>query len=76
MKDRLIQDLKADRYNLGHLAEEANISRSYLSTILNGKLLPSIHVATSLAMAANRLTNKTTYTPDQFLRIAKELPHA
>lgn len=72
MRDQLIKDLKVDRYNLTHLANEAGINRSYLSTILNGKLLPSVHVATSLAMAATRLTNKA-YTPDMFLTIAKEL---
>ena len=74
MRDQLIKDLKVDRYNLTHLANEAGINRSYLSTILNGKLLPSVHVATSLAMAATRLTNKH-YTPDMFLTIAKELPN-
>lgn len=74
MRDQLIKDLKVDRYNLTHLANEAGINRSYLSTILNGKLLPSVHVATSLAMAATRLTNKH-YTPDMFLTVAKELPN-
>jgi hypothetical protein len=31
------------------------------------------HVATCLALAANRLTESTTYTPDMFITITKEL---
>lgn len=73
MKERLKLDLKVGRYNFGHLAEEANVNRSYLSQILNGSVTPSVHVATSLAMAVNRLINKTTYTPDMFMTIAQEL---
>ena len=71
MKERLKKDLKAGRYNFGHLAEEANVNRSYLSQILNGSVTPSIKVATLIAMAATRLTNKA-YTPDMFITI-KEL---
>lgn len=74
MRDRLIQDLKVDRYKLVDLAEAADITPSYLSTILNGKVLPSTRTATCLALAATRLTNKD-YTPDMFLTIAKELPN-
>jgi len=73
MKERLKKDLKAGRYNFGHLAEDANVNRSYLSQILNGSVTPSIKVATLLAMAANRLTESTTYTPDMFIIIAQEL---
>jgi len=73
MKERLKKDLKAGRYNFGHLAEEANVNRSYLSQILNGSVTPSIKVATLIAMAANRLTGSTTYTPDMFITITKEL---
>ena len=69
MKARLIKDLKVDRYTLTHLAAEAGIHRSYLSTILNGKILPSIRTATCLALAASRMTGKD-YTPDMFLTIA------
>ena len=73
LRQQLKSDLKVDRYNLAHLAEEASVTPAYLYTILSGKLLPSVHVATSLAMAASRMTNKT-YTPDMFLTIAtKEL---
>ena len=72
LKQQLKSDLKVDRYNLAHLAEEASVTPAYLYTILSGKLLPSVHVATSLAMAASRMTNKT-YTPDMFLTVAKEL---
>ena len=71
MKERLKKDLKAGRYNFGHLAEEANVNRSYLSQILNGSVTPSIKVATLIAMAANRLTGKV-YTPDMFITITKE----
>lgn len=71
LRDRLKTDLKVDRYNLAHLAQEASVTPAYLYTILSGRLLPSVHVATSLAMAASRLTQKT-YTPDMFLTIAKE----
>ena len=72
MKERLKKDLKAGRYNFGHLAEEANVNRSYLSQILNGSVTPSIKVATLIAMAATRLTDKI-YTPDMFITITKEL---
>ena len=72
LRQQLKSDLKVDRYNLAHLAEEASVTPAYLYTILSGKLLPSVHVATSLAMAASRMTNKT-YTPDMFLTVAKEL---
>ena len=72
LRQKLKTDLKVDRYNLSHLAEEASVTPAYLYTILSGKLLPSVHVATSLAMAATRLTNKH-YTPDMFLTVAKEL---
>lgn len=72
LKQRLKSDLKVDRYNLAHLAEAASVTPAYLYTILSGKLLPSVHVATSLAMAASRMTGKD-YTPDMFLTVAKEL---
>jgi len=73
MRDRLIKHLRAHRYNLGYLAEEAEITRNYLSLIINGSRTPSVHVAASLARAANRLTESTTYTPDMFITITKEL---
>ncbi len=72
LNQRLKQDLKADRYNLGHLAKEASVSRSYLYTILSGNLTPSIHVATCLAMSANKLTNSTSSTPDMFMTLATQ----
>ena len=71
MRDRLKQDLKVHRYNFGHLAEEAGLTRQYLSSILTGTMLPSTTAAVALAYAASRLTQQT-YTPDMFLTIAKE----
>lgn len=73
LNQRLKQELKVDRYNLGHLAKEASVTRSYLYTILSGNITPSIHVATCIAMAANKLTKTTSYTPDMFMTIAQEL---
>ena len=71
-RDQLKADLKVDRYTLTHLADDANITNSYLSRIIKGQYIPSVHVATCLALAATRLTNKT-YTPDMFMTITKEL---
>jgi hypothetical protein len=64
MRDKLKADLKAHRYNFGHLAEEAGLNRSYLSSVMTGSILPSV------TTAASRLTQKT-YSPDMFLTIAK-----
>lgn len=74
-RDQLKLDLKADRYTFQHLAAEANIHYSYLSRILCCQFVPSIHVATSLARAATKLTHKT-YTPDMFITISKDIDHA
>jgi transcriptional regulator with XRE-family HTH domain len=70
-KEKLTADLKAERYTFRHLAEEAQISPSYLSRIMTGQLCPSIHLATSLAITVNRLTGLDTYTPDQFMTITR-----
>lgn len=75
-RDQLRADLQVNRYNFTHLAAEAQITKAYLSRILTCQMTPSIHVATSLAMAANRLTNQTTYTPDMFVTITKDIDHA
>lgn len=69
MRDKLKADLKAQRYNFGHLAEEAGLNRSFLSSVMTGSILPSVTTAVALAYAASRLTQKT-YTPDMFLTIA------
>lgn len=71
LRDQLKHDLKAERYTFTHLSIEAQLSRVYLSRILGGYASPSVHVATSLALAANRLTGLTTYTPDQFMTIER-----
>lgn len=70
MRDKLKADLKAHRYNFGHLAQEAGLNRNFLSSVLTGSVLPSVTTAVALAYAASRLTQKT-YTPDMFLTIAK-----
>ena len=71
LREKLKTDLKVERYTLTHLCDEAQISRAYLTRILGGYASPSIHVCTSLALAANRLTGLTTYTPDQFMTITR-----
>jgi len=73
LRTRLKADLFAKRYNLGHLATEAQVSRSYLSRVLTGYVSPSIHLAQSLATAANKLTQTKNYTSEQFLTAAQEL---
>ena len=70
-RQQLAADLAAERYNFKHLAQEAQINRSYLSRIMTGQVCPSVHLATSLAIASNRLTGLDTYTPDQFLTIER-----
>jgi hypothetical protein len=70
-RQQLAADLSAERYNFKHLAQEAQITPSYLSRIMTGQLCPSVHLATSLAIASNRLTGLDTYTPDQFLTIER-----
>jgi transcriptional regulator with XRE-family HTH domain len=74
LRDQLKHDLKAERYTFTHLCIEAQLSRPYLSRILGGYASPSVHVATSIALAANRLTGLDTYTPDQFLTIERVNP--
>jgi len=37
-KEKLTADLKAERYTFRHLADEAQISPSYLSRIMTGQL--------------------------------------
>jgi transcriptional regulator with XRE-family HTH domain len=74
LRDQLKHDLKAERYTFTHLCIEAQLSRPYLSRILGGYASPSVHVATSIALAANRLTGLDTYTPDQFLTIERINP--
>ena len=69
MRDKLKADLQAQRYNFGHLAEEAGLNRNFLSSVMTGSILPSVTTAVALAYAASRLTQKT-YTPDMFLTIA------
>lgn len=66
IKERLKRDLKLHRYNFGHLAEEANVSRVTISNILNAKHNPSLATAVRLSRAANRLTGLTTYQPLDF----------
>ena len=56
LKDQLQRDLKINRYNLGHLAEIADVHRSQISQYLNGKITPSKRVASDLARAATELT--------------------
>ena len=74
LRDQLKHDLKAERYTFTHLCGEAQLSRPYLSRILGGYASPSVHVATSLALAANRLTGLKTYTPNQFMTITRVNP--
>ena len=74
LRQQLVIDLRAERYTFGHLAQEAQINRSYLSRIITGQVCPSVHLATSLALAANRLTGLDTYTPDQFLTLERINP--
>jgi len=74
LRNQLKHDLKAERYTFTHLCSEAQLTRSYLSRILGGYASPSVHIATSLALAANRLTGLDTYTPDQFLTIERINP--
>jgi len=56
LKEKLRDDLKAHRYNFGHLSELADIHRSQLSQYLNGRVKPSKRVALDLAQAATELT--------------------
>jgi hypothetical protein len=73
-RDQLKANLKAERYNFTHLASESSISTSYLFRILACQIVPSMRTAVCLAMAANKLTNTTSYTPDMFMTLAsKEL---
>jgi len=65
LKERLKKDLKKKRYNLGHLAEMAGISQSYLSNILSGYRTPPEKLAIMLAFTASNLTGKE-YTYNQF----------
>ncbi len=74
LRDQLKHDLKAERYTFTHLCNEAQLTRSYLSRILGGYASPSVHVATSLALAANRLTGLDTYTTAQFMTIQRVHP--
>jgi transcriptional regulator with XRE-family HTH domain len=74
LRDQLKHDLKAERYTFTHLCIEAQLSRPYLSRILGGYASPSVHVATSIALAANRLTGLDTYTPDQFMTVERLNP--
>lgn len=74
LRDQLKHDLKAERYTFTHLCNEAQLTRSYLSRILGGYASPSVHVATSLALAANRLTGLDTYTPNQFMTVERLNP--
>ena len=74
LRDQLKHDLKAERYTFTHLCIEAQLSRPYLSRILGGYASPSVHVATSIALAANRLTGLNTYTPDQFMTVERLNP--
>jgi len=66
LKESLTNHLKAKRYNLGHLAKEANISRSCISLILSGKRNPKYETAVNLAAAANRLIEDDYYTFEDF----------
>jgi hypothetical protein len=72
-RDQLKANLKAERYNFTHLASESSISTSYLFRILACQIVPSVRTAVCLAMAANKLTNTTSYTPDMFMTLAQEL---
>jgi hypothetical protein len=69
-KDKLKNDLKVERYSLSAFASEAQVSVTYLYRILACEVVPSIHIASSLAVAASRCTGKT-YTPDMFTTVAR-----
>ena len=66
LKEKLKSDLKAHRYNFGHLAEIAEIYNSQLSQYLNGKIKPSKRVAADLARAATQLTG-VNYRSSHFI---------
>ena len=68
LRDQLISDLKTQRYNLGHLADEVGVARNQISYWLHGKNRPSWRAAQRLSTAATKLTGKT-YTPIMFLEI-------
>jgi len=69
-KDKLKNDLKVERYSLSAFASEAQVSVTYLYRILACQVMPSTHIASSLAVAASRCTGKT-YTPDMFTTVAR-----
>ena len=66
LKESLKTHLKAKRYNLGHLAKEANVSQATVSLILSGKRNPKYETAVQLAEAANRLIEEDYYTFEDF----------
>jgi transcriptional regulator with XRE-family HTH domain len=66
LKDQLKRDLKIHRYNLGHLAEIAEVHRSQISQYLNGNHTPTKRVAADLARAATELTG-VNYRSSHFI---------
>jgi hypothetical protein len=73
LKSQLQADLKLNRYTLSDLAKEAGHTNTHVYAILNGKIEPTLKASICLSYAANRLTESTTYTPDMFFTIIKEL---
>jgi transcriptional regulator with XRE-family HTH domain len=58
--------LKANRWNLTHLAKQAGVSQSHLSQLINNKATCRHPVAFTIAVIASQMTG-FKYTADDFI---------
>jgi len=65
LREQLKRDLRANRYTFTHLANEAGITISGLSRIVNGNRNAKPTTAEAIAEAATKLTG-IEYNADQF----------
>ncbi len=63
--------LKANRWNLSHLAKSTGISQPYLSQIINNKTPCKLPIAIALATIASEMTG-VPYYPSDFTNTTTE----
>jgi len=66
LRDKLKQDLRANRWTLRDVCKEANVYQSTLSLILKGERTPTYERAVQLAKVATEKTG-VAYTPLMFI---------
>jgi len=66
LRNKLVSDLKKNRWSMKALAIQAKVNPTQLSNWLNGRYTPSYEQARSLAAAATEKTG-VAYQPLQFI---------